>query len=502
MVENPMTQWFKKNKTEIIIVLAILLLAAFLRFYRLEDYMTFLGDEGRDAIIVKDILTNQNLPLLGPPTSVGNIYLGPLYYYMMAGAMGIFWLNPVAAAGMVALIGVATVFLVFYLSKVWFGLWPAVVSSVLYAVSPINVMYSRSSWNPNPAPFFTLLAMFGFYNAHKSKNYLWFIVSGASLAAALQMHYLAIILLPIFGVLWIRELINKDYKKHFILGSFGGILAFLFLMSPLVVFDLRYNFMNWRAISALFSGQGTAVSFSLQNTLSQSLLIFRYKLIERYIGADNTVVASITSLVVLLPLIISVIRKMKKQAVNWAYFPLGVWLVLGLIGLSFYKNSIYDHYLGFINPAPYLLLGGLIGYIKNRWQIGVVVVLLILLGTLNLQKSPLRQPPGNQLERTKQITKFVIEESSNKPFNFALIAQRNYDAAYQYYFDIFEHKPKVVPVEVTDQLYVVCEDETCMPVGHAKYEIAGFGLAKIEKMEKLLGVKIYKLVANPGGKPS
>src|SRR3989344_8367888 len=99
--------WKLKDQKQLFILLVgVLLLSAFLRFYRLDEYMTFLGDEGRDAIIIKEMLVNKNLPLIGPPTSVGNIYLGPLYYYMMAAPMAIFYLNPVAAAGMNALIGV------------------------------------------------------------------------------------------------------------------------------------------------------------------------------------------------------------------------------------------------------------------------------------------------------------------------------------------------------------------------------------------------------------
>ena len=41
---------FIKNNWPLLI---ILLIGAFLRLYRIGEYMTFLGDEGRDAIIVR-----------------------------------------------------------------------------------------------------------------------------------------------------------------------------------------------------------------------------------------------------------------------------------------------------------------------------------------------------------------------------------------------------------------------------------------------------------------
>lgn len=99
--------------------------------------MTFLGDEGRDALMIKRILTTADLPLLGPPTSIGNMYLGPLYYYMMTIPMAIFWLNPVSAAAMVAVLGTFTVGLVYYFSRIWFGKLPALISAVLYSLSQL-----------------------------------------------------------------------------------------------------------------------------------------------------------------------------------------------------------------------------------------------------------------------------------------------------------------------------------------------------------------------------
>src|SRR3989344_5873956 len=155
----------KKNKIFFVLFLGVLALAAFLRFYRLSEYMTFLGDEGRDTIVIKKILVDHHFPLIGPPTSVGNIYLGPLYYYMMAIPMAIFYLNPVAAAGMNAFLGVLTVALIYYLGKTWFNRQAGLIAAYLYAISPVTIIYSRSSWNPNPTPFFALIAILGFYKA-------------------------------------------------------------------------------------------------------------------------------------------------------------------------------------------------------------------------------------------------------------------------------------------------------------------------------------------------
>src|SRR3972149_12190225 len=100
--------WIKENRKEAIILGLILILGALLRLYRIGDYMTFLGDEGRDAIIVRRLLVYGDPILIGPGTSIGNMYLGPLYYYMMAPALLLSRFSPVGPAVQIALLGVAT----------------------------------------------------------------------------------------------------------------------------------------------------------------------------------------------------------------------------------------------------------------------------------------------------------------------------------------------------------------------------------------------------------
>lgn len=488
--------WWKlrDNKWAFLVIIGILLLAAFLRFYKLDQYMNFLGDEGRDALMIRRIWTQFDLPLIGPASSVGNIYLGPLYYYMMAIPMLIFWMNPVAAAAMVALIGVLTVGLIYYLTREWFGEIPGLVSSFLYAISPITIIYSRSSWNPNPAPFFTLLAVWGFYKAHQSKNYLWFVVTGIFTAAALQMHYLTLLLIPLWGILWCIE-ISKKAKKNFFKGTMFGLLAFFTLMSPIVIFDLNpgHQFVNFKGFLQIFSGDG-GVSTNLISNVTKIIPIFTESLIGRYIAGENLWAAYLVALLLFLPLILYR---------SWVILLCYCWLLVGVIGVSFYQGQVYDHYLGFISPVVYILFGAsLTNVIKLSSKVKLlglfsISILLVWVTYLNLAKNPLQYPPNNQLKRTQDIVKYIINESNGQPFNLGMIAERNYDAGYRFFLSVYGHPPEETAFKVTDSLFVVCEDKVCEPVTNSKDEIARFGWSMIDRETSYEGVKIYKLVHNP-----
>ncbi len=480
----------KEQKKYFIAFLGVLFLALFFRLYKIDQYMIFLGDEGRDAQVIKAMVDVGHFPLIGPPTSVGNIYLGPLYYYMMLIPMLLFGLSPVAPSIMVAVIGVLTVALIYYLGKNWFNRKAALISSFLYAISPVSIAYSNFSWNPNPLPFFALLSIFGLYKVHKSGNFLWLILTGASLAASLQFHYLALILIPVVIILWVYQ---KKPGKNFISGTILAVTAFLILMSPLLWFDLRHDFLNYKALTHLFSTN--TVAGNIFENFAKIPQLFSYNLVGKYIAGQNFYLEIIVSVLILF----SLFRR------SWSVMALGIWLFVGLIGVSFYKGDVYDHYLNFLNPVPFLLLGSIAAIkLQKKYQSLLNIFLVVLVFTLafvNLQKNPLLLAPQNQLKRTQDIAKFIIQKSNKEDFNFALIAKSNYDSAYQFYLDLYGHKPKVVPFDKTDQLFVVCEDQFCDPTHDAKYELAAFGMSKIDWMIDYQGVKIYKLIPNPSGKP-
>lgn len=513
-----MLAFFKKHRFEIIFIIFLIAISAFLRLYRIDEYMTFLGDEGRDALVVKKILINHDFPLLGAPTSVGNMYNGPLYYYMMALSMAVWWMNPIAAAVMVALIGTAAAGLVYYLARVWFGKVAAIISATLYAISPVNIIYSRASWNPNPAPFFALLGIIGLYKSYKSGNYLWLILTGGALAFAVQMHLLALILIPIYGAIWLYELFAKiklkKQIKNFWTGFILAFILFLTLMSPLAIFDIKYNYQNWRAFQTFFFGdRATTVNLNPLNTFERIVPIYSDNLINRYIAGENFWLMILISILVLIPIIAFVYNLITKKKFSWTFFTLSIWLVGGVMGLALYKQTVYDHYSSFLNPAIFLLFGSIVNLINsisgafflkkvnskkvNQYVRGAFFLLFLTLVVVNLQKSPLKDSPNRQLQRTQEISRFVIAQANEKPFNFALIAERNYDAAYQFFMDQYSHKPGQLPFEKTDQLFVICEDKVCNPIGHPKYEIASFGWTLIESEKDFSGVKVFKLIHNP-----
>jgi len=414
---------------------------------------------------------------------------------------------------MVALFGLATVYLIWYISKIWFGKQAAVVASLLYALSPIVIIYSRSSWNPNIMPFFSLLTIVCIWKIWNEGKYIWFPVLGISFAFVLQSHYLGLLLVPVLGFFWLLTFLRDRKSKNskgLIKYTLWLVAIFVTLMSPLVIFDARHGWRNFSAIKRFFLERQTTVS-ARPWTAIPKLPDITNDLITRLVAATNEIVGLwlgkifLLILFIFITLMIYLILKGKrfKRTLN-IYLPLIVWIGVGLIGLALYKQQIYDHYYGFFFPAPFILIGGLSkGLVNFNKLVGtsVVVILLSVLIFVNLQKNPLKYPPTRQLQRTVEVSEKIVEESKGREYNLAVIAERNYEGAYQYFLESWGSlfvaiDPQKSEETITDQLFVVCElsKDKCNPVNNPKAEVANFGWSEIDGEWSVAGVTLYKLI--------
>ena len=489
---------------EFIVLFLILLVGAILRLYKIDGFMTFLGDEGRDMIIVRRLLVDGNFFLIGPGTSVGNMYLGPLYYYLIAPALLLANYSPVGPSVFVALVGVATIYLLWRLCRKWFGKAPALIAAVLYAVSPVVIINSRSSWNPNVMPFFALLTVYALWSIWQEKKYGWFYVLGISFAFVLQSHYLGILLLPVILTVWLMAIKTLKDKKQFLIKSLYGLLLFSALMSPLLVFDIRHNWMNVKALFALLSGNSSGSTFlgpiaALVNIPKTGFLIF-----SSLIGATNNL---ITQIFVIFAFLIGVLAYLKRKSGNFFGKPITIlllWLTFGTIGVALFNHEIYSHYFGFLFPAPFILFAALSGYLINNLKtagkilIGILTIGILIISVVN---SPVRGEPGYQMQRAKLVAQKIKEEARGERFNLAVIAERNYEDGYKYFLEswgepVIHLDPQRFKESVTAQLFVVCElpKNKCDPTHSPKAEVANFGWSKIEDEWDVGGVVLYKLI--------
>lgn len=522
---------FKASKNRwlsIFLVLGILLVAAFLRLYKIGDYLTFLGDEGRDVLVVYNILHGK-LTLLGPTSSVGGFFLGPIYYYLMAPFLWLFNYDPVGPAVMVGLFGVITVFLVYKIGNEFFGKAAGIVAAILYAISPLVIAYSRSSWNPNLMPITSLLCLYILYKAIVTKNKWYFVLCGFLLGIAMQLHYLStflavIIVLYIFIANTVES--NREYLASFLKSIKTNILVFVGFVvgwSPFLAFEARHEFLNIKSILRFVLASEDVGSEGGNFFATVLNVVFRLfaRLVAKYpppeqvsIRAHGDIAIWFGLVILLMVVALGVFLHQYKEVIKkksndfYKYTLLFVWLIVGIFLFGFYKKPIYDYYFQFMFPLPFLLVGNAFSFLwqKNYWLKLIGVIGLAILIWINVTGIPFRSAPNRQKDQVKHIADFVLSKTDNKPYNFALLTLGNSDHGYRYFFKLAEKDPVTIDnpqndperKSVTDQLLIVCEDHGCQPLGAAVWEVAGFGRAEIAEKWDVSVVKIYKLVQYKG----
>ncbi len=516
---------------QLFLITAILILAAFLRLYRIQDYMTFLGDEGRDVLVVYNIL-HGHFTLLGPTASVGGFFLGPIYYYFMTPFLFLFGYNPVGPAVMVALFGIATVWLVYKVGTEFFGKRGGIIASFLYSISPMVIVHSRFSWNPNLVPFFSLLCLYLIYKARLGKIFL---LSGFLFGILMQLHYLSVFL----GVIIVLYMLFAEFlqaegftiKVKNLLQKYLLFLGgFIIGWSPFLAFEVRHGFLNIRNIfyfvfhSGDTGGNGrflqiiSDVFFRLFARLltnfpsSEQISAGIYKNVSLWHAA--TLLLAIVSILILVYKAVKSFHSDKKvfKQISLLLF----WLFFGVLLFGFYKKPIYDYYFEFMFPLPFLIVGGAISEVQKAvgkyskavrlTSLAVIAVIILSLTWINIKSAPFLSEPNRQLYQMETISKFVFNKTEGKPFNFALITGSNSDFAYRYFFTLWGRPPVTIEnfaqdpnrKTVTNQLLVVCESLPCHPLGNSLWEIAGFGRAEIVGEWNVSVVKVYKLIHYQG----
>src|SRR3989304_9915370 len=77
----------RKNKilTPInILVFTLLFLAFLIRVYRIDSFLGFYFDQGRDAKVIWDFWHQGKFFLIGPTTGIEGVFRGPWYYWFIA----------------------------------------------------------------------------------------------------------------------------------------------------------------------------------------------------------------------------------------------------------------------------------------------------------------------------------------------------------------------------------------------------------------------------------
>lgn len=468
------------RKRTIIVSFFLLFLSSILRLYRISELTEFLGDQGRTGIVIYEAWVSKTVPLAGPTVLSGQ-HLGPFFYYLMAPSFILSNFNPAVPAIFTALLGILTVLLMFYIANKLFGFWLGFLISTLYSVSPSIVTQDRILWEPNVIPFFILLFTIALYKIRKERNFKYFLLLGISVGILIQLHYpnIFFIFLTILFLFYIAIRILLKYhhprsplRQRFgqaghlggtkILWALTGAFGFFLMLSPFLLYETQHQFIDLKEITLIFLGANTTTTSS--QPIYFNILDISSRLFKNVIPFHQSWYFSLAQLLIILFPILHLrgdIARHIRDYRFWHFFFV-VWFVAGVFGVSMYKGVIFDHYLMFLLPVPYFLLGYFLKTLNTFIPKEISMTTLVVLIIINISRTDIFSKGNNDLLRTQLMSNAIIQQSNNKAFSFTLISSRSFsDLHYRYYLKVKNVEPKPIVSKNYSLLFLVCEKSPC-----------------------------------------
>ncbi|MEI6520697.1 MAG: glycosyltransferase family 39 protein, partial [bacterium] len=106
-----------------------------------------------------------------------------------------------------------------------FGAWGGVVAAGLYALDPTNIAHSGLATTDAPAACAIVAAIYFTRKYLVMQDKKWLIIAGIVSGLALATKYSALIIVPIIGVLFIIDCIQKKVEKKKLLPIFGNMVV-------------------------------------------------------------------------------------------------------------------------------------------------------------------------------------------------------------------------------------------------------------------------------------
>jgi 4-amino-4-deoxy-L-arabinose transferase-like glycosyltransferase len=342
---------------------AILVLAAILRFVALPGRGTWDSDQAHDMLTLMAFVHDGVFPLVGPPTSIGDFHHGAAYYYLLAPAA---WLgngDPAIVVGEIAVLGVLAVALVASLARAVGGFVAGATAGFLMAVSATAVEESTFLWNPNLVAFTSALAVTAAWRAWTTRRARWWLLAAAAQAATMQCHVLGFVLLPPL-IAWLvadARRRSSTERQAILWAALGGIAIVALSYVPLLASELQTNFHETREALAFIAGGGQAVAPDpLLRMTFVSLRVLAWPLSGLLIDSLPVGVPAAIVVATFAVWRARVARGAERDLARWlAATTIWSCVVLGvaIAGLANVTALPVDHYHAFLDPLVFLIVG-------------------------------------------------------------------------------------------------------------------------------------------------
>ena len=346
--------------------IALVILAALLRLPNLATRGTWDADQGHDMLMLRALVRDGVIPLLGPPTSIGNVHHGALYYYLLSPAAFLTGGDsPLAVAALIAVAGVAAVIVTWWLARSIGGSLAGLIAGLAMAMSASAVDESTFIWNPNLIALSSAIALAGAWRAWTTRQPRWWLLAAVGTAVTMQCHVLGVTMLPVVAALLVadaRARVDAAERRRVWRYGLAGLAIIAVSFLPLAIHELTTDLSEIHAaLDYIRSGGDPNALGPLLRLVVIGVRVVSWPLTGLITEAAGAALIATIGVILLVVRLARLGTTRERQAARW----LGLGLLWTVVALTFLSPSLAsvvpglpnDHYHAFADPMVFTLVG-------------------------------------------------------------------------------------------------------------------------------------------------
>lgn len=353
--------------------------------------------------------------VLGPQTSNMSFFTGPLIYYWAAVFYGLTGGHPLANALTAISIYAFTFFLIWYFFKSLFSEKLVNLYLALYALSPFLVQLNRITWNPN----FSFLSGSLVLAALLKPSYgsIWL---GMFLAYQSSFSGFVMLVALVLYWLWYRR------NLRLIITGFSGILVSLL---PLLIFDLKHNFMNFSSLGNFIYQAVFGIGFGFLLRVKTVLMINFENFTKLFTGYFFPSLVLVLLGIIILSLWL---RQAKSVFSSQQRKILLLWMAVFPVSALFYSHGLPEYYFLMQLPALVFIVADLLIGIKKQLILIYLFMTVVSLGVVFDKNN------GYLLSEKYNAAKYIQSQSAGKPIQMVFDMDYRERFGWDYLFQYFQ----------------------------------------------------------------
>jgi 4-amino-4-deoxy-L-arabinose transferase-like glycosyltransferase len=385
------------------ILLIILAIGLFLRSYKAVDWYMYGHDQDIAAWIIKDIVKDGHIRLIGQETSSKGIFIGSLFYYLQIPFYSLTNWDPKGALLLPLVISIFSIYSHYFVFSKIFNKKIGIIAALIYASSYLVIFSEREVAPTMPVWIWSVWFLYAIWLLLKGKQKVYILLG---ILGGLIWH-LSLGLALLTPLVAVAQILSKKKInfKYLLTGSF----IFFVLMIPFFAFEARHGFQQTHALITSFTTkkdyvQGTSTGFAKMDRVMQ--------LVHK--NANALFLDSVFNLAakwMFYVLIVLFVILLAKKKISWQIGLLAIlWQALFVLFFTFNSINTSEYYLNGMNVIWLMLISVSLGSLSGKLKFLLYLILAFIV-SVNLYAFFNHSINESGYVQRKAIVQYIADDS-------------------------------------------------------------------------------------------